>query len=98
MSRQARILIPAIFLTCTVVFSGCKTVYSDRYSPRRNHFIPVKEKPKPVPVIAPTETTPLPGTDLPGLGLPPAAPPSAPAPADAPAMPEGAMAPTIPGL
>ena len=93
MSRQARILIPAIFLTCSVVFSGCKTVYSDMYSPRRNHFKPVKEKPKPEPVIAPTETTPPPGTDL--LGLPPAAPPSA--PMDAP-MPAPDAAAPIPGL
>ena len=98
MSRQARILIPALFLICSVVFSGCKTVYSDMYSPRRNHFVALKEKPKPEPAITPTETTMPAGTDLPGLGLPPAAPPSAPAPADAPPMPEGAMAPPIPGL
>ena len=94
MSRQARIIIPAIFLTCSVVFSGCKTVYSDMYSPRRNHFIPVKAKPKPEPVVTPIETTPA-GTDLPGLGLPPAAPPAAPMDAPAPAMPEAAP---IPGL
>ena len=68
------------------------------YSPRRNHFVALKEKPKPEPAITPAETTMPAGTDLPGLGLPPAAPPSAPAPADAPPMPEGAMAPPIPGL
>ena len=95
MSRQARILIPAIFLACSVVFSGCKTVYSDMYSPRRNHFIPVKEKPKPEPVI-PVIDAALPGADLPGLGLPPAAPTSA--PVDAPAMPDAGAAVPIPGL
>ena len=95
MSRQARLIIPAIFLTCSLVFSGCKTVYSDMYSPRRNHFIPVKAKPKPEPVIPATETAPA-GTDLPGLGLPPAAPTSA--PVDAPAMPDAGAPAPIPGL
>ena len=91
MSRHARFIIPAILLTSSLFVSGCKTVYSDMYSPRRNHFVRVKEKPKPEPV-APVIDTPPAGTDLPGLGLPPAAPPSAPAMPDA-----GAPAP-IPGL
>ena len=95
MSRQARIIIPAIFLTCSVVFSGCKTIYSDVYSPRRNHFIPVKTKPKPEPTPL-IDTAPPPGADIPNLGLPPAAPTSA--PVDAPAMPDAGAAVPIPGL
>ena len=97
MSRQARIIIPAIFLSFSVVFSGCKTVYSDMYSPRRNHFIPVKPKPKPEITIPVIDPTPPPGTDIPALGLPPAPPPSAPVEPAAP-MPEGGAAPMIPGL
>ncbi len=97
MSRQARIIIPAIFLTCSLVFSGCRTIYSDTYSPRRNHFIPVKTKPKPD-LAPPIDTAPPPGADIPNLGLPPVAPPSAPMEAPAPAMPEAGAAPAIPGL
>lgn len=98
MSRQARIIIPAIFLTCSLVFSGCKTIYSDVYSPRRNHFIPVKTKPKPEPTVPLIDTAAPAGTDIPTLGLPPAAPPSAPMDAPAPAMPDAGAAPAIPGL
>ena len=85
MSRPARIIISATFLSISLVFTGCKTIYSDVYSPSRNHFVPVKEKPKPAlpPII---DTTPAPSANVPGLGLPPVAP----------AMPDAA--PPVPGL
>ncbi len=92
MSRPVRFFIPAIFVSFTLAATGCKTVYSDMYSPRRNHFIPKKEKPKAAPEIPVLETTPT-TTPAPDLGLPPAAPTSAPAPV-APAD----AAPMIPGL
>ena len=92
MSRPVRYIIPATFLSISLVFTGCKTIYSDTYSPRRNHFIPVKPKPKPEPLLPVIEPVTAPGADL--LGLPPAAPPSAPV---APAMPDAGAAP-IPGL
>ena len=37
-------------------FAGCRTMYSDVYSPRRNHFKPVKEKPAVTDLIAPPTT------------------------------------------
>ena len=92
MSRPARYIIPAILLSVSLPFTGCKTIYSDSYSPRRNHFIPVKEKPKPEPIAPVIEATPPPAGGE--LGLPPVAPSSAPV---APAMPDGG-APAIPGL
>ena len=92
MSRPVCHIIPATFLSLSLVFAGCKTIYSDTYSPRRNHFIPVKEKPKKTEPIAPLEPEPAPPS---GLGLPPIAPP--PVTPVEPAMPDGA-APAIPGL
>ena len=93
MSRPARYIIPAIFLSLGLVFTGCKTIYSDTYSPRRNHFVRLQEKPKPEPAAVIVDPGAAPGNDL--LGLPPAAPTSAPA---APAMPDAGAAPMIPGL
>ena len=98
MSRPARYIIPATFLSIGIVFTGCKTIYSDTYSPRRNHFVAVKEKPKLLAVEPLLDAALPPSSDL-GLGLPPAAPPSAPVvPADAAPMPDGGAAPVIPGL
>ena len=96
MSRPARYIIPATFLSISLVFTGCKSIYSDMYSPRRNHFIPVKPKAKPEPAPTVIDAVPAPGTELPPLGLPPAAPPSA--PVEAPPMPTDGAAPMIPGL
>ena len=94
MSRPVCHIIPATFLSLSLVFSGCKTIYSDTYSPRRNHFIAVKEKPKktePIPALTEPEPAP-PG----GLGLPPIAPP--PVTPMEPVMPADGAAPPIPGL
>ena len=94
MSRPVCSIIPATFLALSLVLSGCKTIYSDMYSPRRNHFIPVKQPPKKVEAVAPlTEPEPTP----PPPGLPPPAPvPAAPL---EPAMPADPAAPAmIPGL
>ena len=97
MSRPVRYIIPATLLSLSLVFTGCKSIYSDTYSPRRNHFIPVKPKPKPAPVV-PLDAAPppAPAADLPPLGLPPAAPPSA--PVEPVPMPADGAAPMIPGL
>ena len=96
MSRPVRYIIPATLLSISLVFTGCKTIYSDTYSPRRNHFIPVKAKPKAEPITPIIDTAPVPGSDIPPLGLPPAAPPSA--PVETPPMPGDGAAPMIPGL
>ena len=93
MPRQLRLIFPATLLAICVVFSGCKTVYSDMYSPRRSYFVPPKVKapediPTPVETTAPTTTPETPA------GLLPPAPPSA-APVTAPA---DAALPAIPGL
>ena len=96
MSRPACYIIPATFLSISLVFTGCKTIYSDTYSPRRNHFIPVKSKAKaeaPAPLL--NAAPPAPGTDI-LPPLPPAAPPSA--PVETPPMPADGAAPMIPGL
>ncbi len=99
MSRPVRYIIPATFLSIGIVFTGCKTIYSDTYSPRRNHFVAVKEKPKSLPVEPLLDAVPPPSDDLQSMGLPPVAPPSAPvAPTDAVPMPDGGAAPMIPGL
>jgi hypothetical protein len=103
MPRPASYLIPAIFLSISLVFTGCKTIYSDTYSPRRNHFVPLPPKPKPQPLEPLLDAEPAPSSDLPPLGLPPPAPSSAPVetpmPADgaAPMTPDAAQ-PMIPGL
>jgi hypothetical protein len=68
-----------VFLSlCAVaLFGGCGTIYSDMYSPRRNYFKPVKDKPKPAEVLPETTiTTPLPPT----LPAPPPVPPPVSAP------------------
>jgi hypothetical protein len=90
-----------VFLVCAAALPvGCKTVYSDTYSPRGNHFVPPPEKKIELPeekkptTPAPVQAVPAPGTEpggIPGLmpapgGLPemPAVPPAAPPPAPAP--------------
>ena len=91
MSRPARLIFPASVLACSLILSGCGTIYDDMYSQRPNHFVPEKEKPvEPTVVLPPEEAVPL---------TPP--PPSLPPPATqpAPALPEQpAMTPEIPGL
>ena len=89
MSRPARYIIPATFLSLGLAFTGCRTIYSDTYSPRRNHFVRLPEKAKPEPIAPIIDTNAAPAPDA--LGLPPAAPTSAPAVPDA-------GAPMIPGL
>jgi len=92
MPRHLQLIFPAILLAICVLFSGCDTVYTEMYSPKRNRFVPSKPKPQPeaAPIIldepAPSSTVPL---------LPPA-PSAAPVVPPAPA-PDGA-APVIPGL
>jgi hypothetical protein len=96
MPRQLRLIFPATLLASCVVFSGCKTVYSDMYSPRRNYFVPPKEKPKeisiPIEEIAPPSTPETPA------GLLPPAPPSAAPVTPPPPAPADPALPAIPGL
>ena len=52
-----------VFLSlCAVaLLGGCRTIYSDTYSPRRNYFKPVKEQPK-APEVLPDTFTPPPSS------------------------------------
>ena len=85
------------FLVCAAALPvGCKTVYSDVYSPRGNHFVPPKEKKIELPVdkkaneAQPVQAIPAPAAPDPNAlpGLPPApamdAPPALPPPVPAP--------------
>ena len=88
MSRPPALVFSITFAACTVLMSGCKTTYSDMYSPRRSHFVPKKEKPAAtsIPLEDTNPSRPVDTTGgAPGLGLPTSAP-------DAGAMP------AIPGL
>src|SRR4051794_11474547 len=91
-----------VLLACAAALPvGCKTIYSNTYSPRGNHFVPPVEKKIELPEDKKANATPAvnavpaPGAAEPG-GIPgmPAAPgalpempalPPAPAPAPAPA-------------
>lgn len=79
-------------------FTGCKTIYSDTYSNKRNYFKPEKDAARPselLPESAPLDASTPPAPPPPGLDptvAPPVdgAAPAAPPPAGAP--------PAIPGL
>jgi hypothetical protein len=82
-----------LLLACAAAFPvGCKTIYSDVYSPRGNHFVPPKEKkielPEDKKPKAPVNAVPAPGIPeaggLPGLPPAPEMPALPPAPAPAP--------------
>jgi len=95
MSRELRLIFPVTLLAICVLSSGCDTVYSDMYSPRRNYFVPPKEKKPEVPIpLEETVTTPA---DAPGV-LPPPAPSAAPLIPPAPTTPPDPTQPVIPGL
>ncbi|MDB6175698.1 MAG: hypothetical protein JWL59_5009 [Chthoniobacteraceae bacterium] len=59
MSRRTLSLFP--LLAVLVAVSGCGTIYSDVYGPKRNHFVPPPSRPS-IPIIptppAPGDTTP----------------------------------------
>jgi hypothetical protein len=78
----------ALVAFAAVAFTGCRTMYSEMYSPKRNRFVPEKEEPKTLDLLPPPAPAPVDATPP---GLPPAVPP----PVDAPAAP---MAPTLPPL
>jgi hypothetical protein len=92
MPRQLRFIFPAALLGICLTFSGCKTVYSDMYSPRRSYFVPPKEKKPEVPPLIEETVTPSTSETPAGL-LPSPAPSSAPAPA-----PTTPADPVLPGL
>jgi hypothetical protein len=82
-----------LILACVAALPvGCKTVYSDVYSPRRNYYHPPVEKKVELPVDKKASSTPVaPGPAAPAAipGLAPAPdilPMPAPAPAPAPAQ------------
>jgi hypothetical protein len=92
MSRPARFTFLTTLLAFGLTLSGCKTVYSDMYSPKRSRFVPTKVKPA---VTTEPQLPPIEATPAPSLLPPPAAgvtPPTPVAPEAAP--PAG----TIPGL
>ena len=93
MSRPFRTTTALLFIVAAINFAGCKTIYSDTYAWKRNHFKPLRETPKDKDLLPPSLPS-VPSNDapppLPG-GLPPA---PAPAPEAAPMAP----APAIPGL
>ncbi|MEQ1858797.1 MAG: hypothetical protein ABMA13_02555 [Chthoniobacteraceae bacterium] len=96
MPRPSFTALIALSLLAAVSLTGCKTIYSDMYSSRRNYFKPEKDTPKPsdlLPMELPPDSAPAPALMPPGLD--PAAPPM-PAPDAAPGAP--APAPAIPGL
>ncbi|HEV7403536.1 MAG TPA: hypothetical protein VGO11_11435 [Chthoniobacteraceae bacterium] len=83
-----------ILLACAAALPvGCKTIYTDVYSPRGNHFVPPKEKKIELPEekkkpVTPVDAVPVPGAPdaggIPGLMAPPemgAPAPAVPAPA-----------------
>lgn len=101
MFRPARLFLLATLVTSTAVLSGCGTIYSDMYSPKRNRFVP-PAKPKPTtPELPPVDTMAPVAPDV--MSAPPApmdnstplVTPDAP-----PALPDAAPADTmtIPGL
>lgn len=83
-------------LVCAALLpAGCKTLYSDVYSPRGNHFVPPVEKKVELPVDkkanapAPIQGLPVPGAAdpnaIPGMPAPAAADPAMMAPPPVPA-------------
>ena len=77
MSRPMRPIATLTLILLALSFTGCGTVYTRTYSPKKGHFIPVEEKTE---VLPPIET--LPPVDGPASGIPQTAPaPSLPPPA-----------------
>jgi hypothetical protein len=86
MFRPSRFFVPVAIIVSSLALSACKTIYTDVYSPKRNHFKPVSEAPK-LDEQLPPEAPP------PAGDAPPAPPPSAPVPMplpDAAPMPDAA--------
>jgi hypothetical protein len=78
---------PLLLIGLAVAMTGCHVMYRDVYSPKRNHYVVVKEKEK-VPIL-PEEKIPASSITpqvVPGGGLP-VLPGAAPAAGAAPAIP-----------
>jgi hypothetical protein len=95
MFRPSRRL--SLLLVASLALTGCKTVYSDMYSPRRNRFVP---PPKPV---EKSDVLPPPTTGTPNIVTP--GPDAFTAPAPTTGVPgmqadpgSGAMVAPVPGL
>jgi hypothetical protein len=85
-----------VLLACAAALPvGCKTIYSDAYSPRGNHFVPPPEKKIELPVDKKAKETPVNAVPAPGGAEPGGIPGLMPAPGGAPEMPAlpGAPAP-----
>jgi len=78
----------ALSLIAAAGLTGCKTIYSDTYSSKRNYFKPEKEQARPTELLP--ESTPT----LPDGGAPPM---PMPAPAPAPPGLDGAAIEPAPG-
>ena len=93
MSRPSRHFTVLLSFAAALSFAGCKTIYSDTYKWKHNHFKPEMEKSKEKDLLL---APPSPG-GAPAGDAPPALP--APAGMEAPAMDAApAPAPPIPGL
>ena len=90
MSRPFRTTTAILFVITAFSFAGCKTIYSDTYAWKRNHYKPLKETAKEKDLLPPSLPTPMPSNEvpppLPG-GPAPVMPDAAPAPAPAPGVP-----------
>ncbi len=98
MPRPSFTALIALSTFAVISLAGCKTIYTDMYRPKRNHFKPEKEKPKPTELLP--DATPLDGAPAPAMPQAPGLDPAMPAPA-APAAPDAAAPaapPAIPGL
>ena len=58
MSRPTRPIATLTFALLALSFTGCGTVYTRVYSPKKGHFIPVEEKTE---VLPPVELLPVDG-------------------------------------
>lgn len=96
MPRPSFISPLALSLFALASLTGCKTIYSDTYSYKRNYFKPEKETARPSELLPES----MPGDAAPPMPPVPEAPgldPTAPAPPPADGMAPGAP-PAIPGL
>jgi hypothetical protein len=88
MSRPSTTAAAALVLLAAIAFSGCRTVYTDMYRPRKSYFKPVKDQPKPDEVLPPSVETPVETTTpVQPVEPPPAVPEAAPPPEAPPAIP-----------
>ncbi|HEX8296214.1 MAG TPA: hypothetical protein VF593_07925 [Chthoniobacteraceae bacterium] len=90
MSRPPRLLCTVVLLAVSLAVTGCGTIYTRMYSPRRSYYKAPPEKAVDAATLLPPEGTPAAGA---GGSITPSPSPTAPAPA-----PTMEAAPVVPGL